>query len=105
VAWEVGVSPDAEHDRGGERLADAGGAAGGVQLLGFFGVGVFVEELVEQRDRVGVGLSLLPGGERDRDRQAGCLPAAEADVEVDLDGLGDRDVLDLQAGGLFALAC
>ena len=94
VAWEVGVSPDAEDDPGGERLAGAGCAAGGVELGGCLGVGVIVEELVEQRDRVGVGLSLLPGVQRDRDCQAGGLPGAEADVKVDLVGLVDGDVLD-----------
>ena len=57
--------------RSGEGLLHAGAAAGGVELLGGLGVGVIVEQAVEHREGVGVGLSCLPGVERDRDREAG----------------------------------
>ena len=86
----------------GERLVHAGASAGGVELLGGLGVGVIVEELVEHLEGVGVGLAGLPGVERDRDREAGRLAAAEADVEVDLVALVQGDVLDQQSGDPFA---
>ena len=77
--------------------------AGGVELRGGFGVGVIVEEAVEQVEGVGIGLPRLPGVERDWDREARCLAAAEADVQMDLVGLVQRDVLDQQPGDAFAL--
>jgi hypothetical protein len=104
VAWEVAASPEPEHDPGGERLVHAGPAASGVELLGDLGVGVVVEELADQREGVGVGLAFLPGVERDRDRQAGRLPAAEADVEMDAVGPVQSDVFDQQPGDPLALA-
>lgn len=76
--------------------------AGLVEQLGGLGVGVGVQELVEQGEGLGVGLAGLPGRWRDRDRQAGALPAAEADVQVDLVGLGEGDVVDEQPGDAFA---
>jgi hypothetical protein len=65
---------------------------------------VIVEESVEHREGVRVGLAGLPGVERDRDREAGGLPAAEADVQVDLVGFVERDVLDQQAGDALAFS-
>jgi hypothetical protein len=50
------LRPQVEHDRGGERLAGARLVAGVVELLGGLGVGVGVEQVVEQLDRVGVAL-------------------------------------------------
>jgi hypothetical protein len=97
VAGEIVGAAQVDHDVCGEVLVHAGAPAGRVELLGGFGVGVIVEELVEHPERVGVGLSCLPGVERDRDREAGRLATAEADVEVDLIGLVDRDVRDEQA--------
>ena len=93
VAGQAGVSPDAEHDPRVERLAGPGAVAGGVELLGGLGVGVVVEELVEQSDRVGIGLALLPCSAWQGKADGGVLPAAESDVEVDLIGLVDRDVV------------
>ena len=82
----------------------AGAVAGGVEGVGGLGVGVIVEEPVEQGEYIGVGLAGGPGGGRDGDGQAGGLPAAEADVEVDLVGLGQGDVVDEQPGHALALA-
>jgi hypothetical protein len=95
---------DVQHDLVGERSAGAGQAAGGVELLGGLDVGVIVEQAVEQLEGVRVGLAGLPGVERDRDRRAGGLPAAEADVQVDLVGLVEGDVGDQQSGDPLALA-
>ncbi len=77
---------------------------GGVEAVGCFAVGVIVEETVEQGERVGVGLAGLCRGRGDRDGEAGGLPAAEADVEMDLFGLDDRDVFDEEAGHAFSFA-
>ncbi len=67
----------------------------GVEFVGGRAVGVLFEELIEQRHGIGGGPVGLPGAERDGDAQAGCLAAAEPDVEVDvLGGLVDRDVVD-----------
>ena len=74
-------------------MAGPGAVAGGVELLGGLGVGVVVEELVEQSDRVGIGLALLPCSAWQGKADGGVLPAAESDVEVDLIGLVDRDVV------------
>jgi hypothetical protein len=78
--------------------------AGLVEQLGDLGVGVGVQELVEQGEGVGVGLAGLPGRWWDRDREPGGLPAAEADVQVDLVGLGEGDVVDEQPCDAFALS-
>ena len=83
VAGELVVAAEVQDDAGGERLVLAGAVTGGVELLGGLGVGVVVEEPVEHCEGVGVGLAGLPGGGRDRDREAGGLAAAEADVQVD----------------------
>ena len=104
VAGEVVGAADVQDDVGGEGLAGAGVPAAGVELLGGLGVGVSVEQAVEQLEGVGVGLAGLPGVERDRDRQAGGLPAAEADVQVDLVGLVQGDVGDQQPRDPFAFA-
>ena len=37
-----------------------------VELLGGLGVGVIIEQPVDHRERVGVGLAGLPGVQRDR---------------------------------------
>ena len=66
----------------------------GVELGGDFGIGVVVEQPVELRERVGVGLAQVPRAGWDRDREAGGLAAAEADVEVDLVGSVEGDVVD-----------
>ena len=76
----------------------------GVELGGGLGVGVIVEQPVEQRERVGVRLPQVPRAGWDRDREAGGLAAAEADVEVDLVGLVEGDVFDQEAGDAFAFA-
>jgi len=102
VAGEIVGAAQVDHDGFGERLGHAGAPAGGVEVLGGFGVGVIVEQAVEHRECVGVGLSCLPGVERDRDREAGRLAAAEADVYVDLVGLVEGDVLDQQPRDPFA---
>src|SRR3954470_5672172 len=87
----VGVA-DVVDDAAGERLAGAGAVPGGVEGFGGVGVGVVVEQLVEQRERVGVRLARLPGLGRDREREAGDLAAAEADVGVDvIVGAVERD--------------
>ena len=76
----------------------------GVERRGDLGVGVLVEQAVQQRERVGVGLSQVPRAGWDRDGEAGGLPAAEANVDVDLVGLVERDVFDQQADDAFAFA-
>jgi hypothetical protein len=77
---------------------------GVVELGGGLGVGVGVEQAVEQLDCVGVGLAGLPGPERDRGAEAERLAAAEADVQVDLVGAVEGDVLDQQPRDALALA-
>ena len=67
---------------------------GGVEDAGGLGVGV----------GVGVGLAELPGLGRDRDNEAGALPAGEADVQVDAVGLVQGDVVDEEADDAFAIA-
>jgi len=63
VAFDAVVAAEVEHDPVGEGLAFAGAVAGGVELRGGgLGVGVLVEQAVEQGERVGVGLAGLPGG-------------------------------------------
>ena len=104
VAGELVRAADVQHDLGGEWFAGAGVSAGGVELSRGLGVGVIVEELVEQLEGVGVGLACLPGVEWDRDREAGRLAAAEADVQVDLVGFVERDVFDQQPCDPFAFA-
>ena len=66
----------------------------GVERVGGLGVGVGVEVPVERGEGVGVGLAELPGLGRNRDSEAGGLPAAEPDVQVDAVGLVQRDVVD-----------
>jgi hypothetical protein len=73
-----------------------------IEGLGHFVVGVILEEPVELGEYFGVGLSGLVAGERDGHDEAGGLATAEADVEMDLVGLGDGDVLDEQASDAFA---
>ena len=102
MAGELVSVADLQDDVGGEWLVGAGAAAGGVELCGGLAVGVVIEQAVEHREGVGVGLAGFPGVERDRDREAGGLPAAEADVQVDLIGFVEGDVLDQQAGDPFA---
>jgi hypothetical protein len=92
------AAADVEHDPVAEGLVHAGAVAGLVEGVGGFGVGVVVEEPVEEGERFGMGLSCLPTGGRDGNREGGGLAAAEADVKADLVGFGDRDVLDEEAG-------
>jgi hypothetical protein len=47
-------------DRGAERLSGAGASPVLVEQLGGLGVGVFLEQLVDQRDGVGVNFACLP---------------------------------------------
>jgi hypothetical protein len=75
---------------------------GGVERFGGLGVGVVVEEPVEGGEGVGVGLAGLPACRGDRDGEAGGLPAAEADVEVDGVGLVEGDVVDDEPDHAFA---
>jgi len=102
VTWQPVLAPHVDHDGLGERVSFAGAVAGLVELVRGLPVGVVVEKPVEQSDGVGVGLAGLPCGGRDRHGQAGCGAAAEADVQVDLVGLGQGDVLDHQPGHAFA---
>ena len=74
----------------------------GVEDRGDLAFGVLVEEPVDLGDHVGRGLAELPDGGREREGDAGGLPAAEADVQVDLVGAVQRDVLDQQPGDAFA---
>jgi len=83
-----------DHFRAGERLVLSGAVAGEVEVFGGLGVGVVVEELVEQFQGRWGGLPGLPGVRRDRDRQAGVGSAAESDVQVDLIVLDHGDVAD-----------
>ena len=87
VAGQVVTAARFEDDAGCEGLAVAGAVTGGVERVGGFGVGVGVEEPVERGEGVGVGSAELPGFRRDRDGEAVGLPAAEADVQVDVVGL------------------
>jgi hypothetical protein len=50
-----------QHNSGGERLSVAGAVPGGIEGGGHLGVGVVVEEPVEQGEGCGVGLVELPG--------------------------------------------
>ena len=95
---------EVEHDPAGERFSFAGAVAGGVEGFGRAGVGVLVEQSVQRGEGVGVGLADLSAGGRDIDGEAGGLPAAEANVDVDLVGLVERDVFDQQAGDPFAFS-
>jgi hypothetical protein len=93
-----------QHDAGGERLVCAGAVSGGVERVGGLGVGVVVEEPVERGEGVGVGLAGLPARRGDRDGEAGGLSAAESDVEVDLVGLVEGDVVDDEPDHPFAFS-
>lgn len=104
MVGEVVASAQVGHAAGGEWLAGAGAVALLIELLGGLGVGVIVEQAVERAERVGAGLALLPGRERDRDRERGGRPTAEADVQVDLLGAVQGDVLDQQPRDALALA-
>jgi hypothetical protein len=73
-----------------------------VERVGGLGVGVGVEEPVEGSQGLGLGLAGLVAGEGNGHDQAGGLPAAEADVEVDRVGLDDGDVLDEEPGDALA---
>ena len=94
VAWEAVGAAQVEHDLGAERLAGARAVVVLVELGGDPCVGVLVEEAVDEGEGVGVGLARLPCAERDGDRQVLGLAAAETDVELDLLGAVDGDVLD-----------
>jgi hypothetical protein len=68
--------------------------AGLVEQFGRLGVGVVVEELIEHGERVWVGLPCFEALGRAWDREAGGLPAAEADVHVEQVGLVQCHVFD-----------
>ena len=102
VAGEAVVAAVVSDCSGGEVLAGAGAVAVLIESGGDFGVGVIVEEAVERLDRLRAGLALLPGGERDRDRQAGALSAVEADVQLDVLRAVEGDVGDQETGDAFA---
>ena len=87
-----------QHDPSGEEPALAGAVVGPVQLGGCLGVGVLVEEPVDVRQGLGLGLARLPGRRRDGDRDAGGLSAAEAGVEPDLAVLDQGDIVEEQSG-------
>ena len=55
-----------------------------VEQFGGLGVGVVIEETVEHGEGGGVGLPGVPARQRERDRECGGGPAAEADIEQDL---------------------
>ena len=75
-----------------------------VECVGGFAVGVVVEELVEEGEGVGVGLVGFPCFGWYGDGEAGGLSAAEADVEVDLVGFGEGDVVDEEPDHAFAFS-
>ncbi len=102
VAGELVGAAEFEHDPAGEGLAFTGAVAGLVEQGGGLGVGMAVQEPVEQGEGVGVGLAGLPRLGWDRDRQAGGGTAAEADVQVDLVGLDQGDVVEQQPGDALA---
>ena len=102
VAAELVALAEAFDDVAGERLAVEGPEVLGVEDRGDLAFGVFVEELVDLGDQLGRGFALLTDGGREREREAGGLPASEADVKVDLVGAVQRDVVDQQPRDAFA---
>src|SRR5882757_1486060 len=94
------LAANVHDDACGERFVLAGAVTGGVECVGGLGVSVGVEEPME----LGAGLAGLPGCGWDRDDEAVCLSAAEADVQVDAIGLVQGDVVDQQADHAFAVA-
>jgi hypothetical protein len=96
---------DVDDDATAEGLVHAGAPPSLVEALGGPGVGVIVEQPVNLGESVGRCLAGLLGVQRLRDRQGRGLAAAEASVELDLVGLGERDVLDQRAHDPFPLAC
>jgi hypothetical protein len=90
-------------DAGGEGFAGSGAVTGGVEGVGGLGVGVVFEELVEAGEGVGVGPGRLPAVGWDGESEAGGRAAAEADVQADLVGLVDGDVVYEEAGYALAL--
>ena len=93
-----------QDDALGECLVLAGAVPGLVECVGGFAVGVVVEELVEEGEGVGVGLVGFPCFGWYGDGEAGGLSAAEADVEVDLVGFGEGDVVDEEPDHAFAFS-
>ena len=88
VAGEFVVLAEPDDAQSGERLSGAGSSPGLVELFGCLGVGVIVEQLVDQLERVGIGLAGLPDRWWERHRERVCLPAFEACVRGDLAGRG-----------------
>ena len=80
MAGQAVASSQVQHYRGSEGLAGSGMMPGRVEDFGGLSVGVVVEEAVELLEGVSVGLTGLPGCERDGDGEAGGLSAFEADV-------------------------
>ena len=81
VAEQFIVATRLEHDACGEGFAFSGAVTGGVEDAGGLGVGVGVEESVEDGEGPGVGLAGLPRRGWDRDGEAGGLPPAESHVQ------------------------
>ena len=104
VAGEVVVLAEPDDAQRGEWLSGAGSSSGLVELFGGLGVGVIVEQLVDQLERVGIGLAGLPDRWWERHRQRVCLPAFEACVRGDVLVAGEGDVFDEQPDHAFALA-
>ena len=75
-----------------------------VQRFGGLSVGVGVEQPVERSKRLGLRLAHLIGRQGDGHDQADGLPASEPDVQVDLVGLEDGDVLEEKTGDALALS-
>ena len=103
MAGQLVAAARFEHDACGEQLALAGAVTAGVEHVGGLGVGVGVQEPIECGEGVGAGLTDLPGLGRDRNGEAGGLPAAEPDMDVDAVGLVQGDVVDQEADYAFTV--
>jgi hypothetical protein len=96
---------DVLHDAALERPTGAGHVALGVQQGRDVSVGVLVEELIDERDDLGAGLTPLPGvqGAGERERRGRAAPKANVRREP-LRGFDERDILHQQADHPFSFA-
>ena len=88
----------------GEREAAAGAESALVQDLDDLGVGVLVEQLIDQGDHYRVGLPGLPGGQWERQGERARGSTAEADVGGEALAPEQGDVLHEQAQEPLPLA-